>query len=624
MLIKKHPRVISNAALCFLLVSACTFDTTGLRERNNNNVNNNVNNVNNVVCGNDLRETGEVCDGVDLAGQTCVTRGFDGGALACAQDCGAFDTSACTGTGPVCGNGVVEVGEVCDGVNLEGNTCVSQGFVSGELACSVNCAAFDTTACQGQGPECGDGVREGIETCDGTDLGGETCQSQGFAAGALVCLAGCDGFDLSGCTQCGNGVINPGELCDGDALGTATCLNQGFTGGGVLACGAGCQVFDTSGCVSQSCGNNLVEAPEPCDGTNLNGQTCLGLGFLGGTLACNAGCTAFDTSGCTNCGNNTINAGEVCDGTALGGQTCVTQGFAGGTLTCNASCSGFVTTGCTQCGNNTINAPEVCDGTALGGRTCTWYGCRSGALQCLADCSAFNLAGCYDNHDEDGDGVDDNCDNCPTWANATQTDSDGDGLGDVCEVTGVGFTSFPYWTPFVVAPTGFSIFGGTWALAVDAMGGTAGTGGNYLHTDALTGAYAVETTFNYRAAGVVGENYAGVTLAGQVNSGGQLTAFFACTFERDFKQIQIWEWSAGVGYTPRGASTITTTATNAQWRKVVASVNTGVLVCSYLDETGAAGAVTYNASTGFATLNGRAGLRLYNETADFRSYIRYR
>ncbi|HEX3127669.1 MAG TPA: DNRLRE domain-containing protein [Thermoanaerobaculia bacterium] len=47
-----------------------------------------------------------------------------------------------------------------------------------------------------------------------------------------------------------------------------------------------------------SCGNGVKEAWEICDGSDLGGQTCTGLGFGGGTLACNANCT-FNTSSCT-------------------------------------------------------------------------------------------------------------------------------------------------------------------------------------------------------------------------------------------------------------------------------------------------------------------------------------
>jgi subtilisin-like proprotein convertase family protein len=52
------------------------------------------------VCGNNLREGAEVCDGTDLAGQTCVSQGFTGGTLACNGTCSAFVTTSCTaGTG---------------------------------------------------------------------------------------------------------------------------------------------------------------------------------------------------------------------------------------------------------------------------------------------------------------------------------------------------------------------------------------------------------------------------------------------------------------------------------------------------------------------------------------------
>jgi murein DD-endopeptidase MepM/ murein hydrolase activator NlpD len=62
----------------------------------------------------------------------------------------------------------------------------------------------------GNCPNCGDDVREDPETCDGTDLAGETCQSQGFEPGVLACNATCDGFDTSACILCGNDVCEPG------------------------------------------------------------------------------------------------------------------------------------------------------------------------------------------------------------------------------------------------------------------------------------------------------------------------------------------------------------------------------------------------------------------------------
>ena len=48
------------------------------------------------TCGNGQIEGVEQCDGADLGGQTCVTRGFNGGTLICNQLC-QFDTGLCSG-----------------------------------------------------------------------------------------------------------------------------------------------------------------------------------------------------------------------------------------------------------------------------------------------------------------------------------------------------------------------------------------------------------------------------------------------------------------------------------------------------------------------------------------------
>jgi len=64
---------------------------------------------------------------------------------------------------PLCGNGVIDPGEDCDGENLGGQTCVDLGQYGGTLACSASCAAFDTGNCTGF---CGDGVVNGPEACD--------------------------------------------------------------------------------------------------------------------------------------------------------------------------------------------------------------------------------------------------------------------------------------------------------------------------------------------------------------------------------------------------------------------------------------------------------------------------
>lgn len=51
-----------------------------------------------------------------------------------------------------------------------------------------------------------------------------------------------------GTAVCGNGVQEPGEQCDGSDLNGQTCQTQGYPSGGTLACSSTCS-FDTSGCV---------------------------------------------------------------------------------------------------------------------------------------------------------------------------------------------------------------------------------------------------------------------------------------------------------------------------------------------------------------------------------------
>ena len=148
-----------------------------------------------------------------------------------------------TGAPDTCGNGALDPGEVCDGVELDGQDCTSQGAGTGVLACAPNCLAFDTTSCNAG--VCGDGTIDATEACDGGNLGASTCASAGFDSGTLACDAAC-GLDTSSCGTCGNAVVDGDEECDGVAPQDCAALGLGA---GPVACTA-C-VTDTSGCVSE-------------------------------------------------------------------------------------------------------------------------------------------------------------------------------------------------------------------------------------------------------------------------------------------------------------------------------------------------------------------------------------
>jgi len=46
----------------------------------------------------------------------------------------------------ICGNGIIEGGEDCEGTNLNNKTCQSLGYSSGTLSCDISCS-FDTNQC---------------------------------------------------------------------------------------------------------------------------------------------------------------------------------------------------------------------------------------------------------------------------------------------------------------------------------------------------------------------------------------------------------------------------------------------------------------------------------------------
>lgn len=110
------------------------------------------------VCGNDVAEFAEQCDGVDLG------------------VCPVGPCTACACPAPVCGNDIVEAGEQCDGADL--------GV----------CALGPCNACVCPAPQCGNGVVEAGEECDGA--ADTACPGQ--CIGDCSCEQTCARGDLYG------------------------------------------------------------------------------------------------------------------------------------------------------------------------------------------------------------------------------------------------------------------------------------------------------------------------------------------------------------------------------------------------------------------------------------------
>ena len=287
--------------------------------------------------------------------------------------------------GSKCGNGVLELGEYCDGKQLGGASCNQHGFIGGTLGCSADCT-FDFSSCKPV--TCGNGQLDDNEACDGPLLGGATCQSETqLPSGTVECTSSCT-LDLTDCHRCGDGILQGNELCDGLALGQASCATAVQHAHGELRCSATCDALDVSGC--HTCGNHNLEGPEECDGPALGDATCQSAaGLPEGQLSCDSDCK-LDISGCHACGDGIVQGGEPCDGTQFGAVSTCQQaaGLAQGQLACTGQCA-IDTSQCFECGNGRVEAAEECDGDQVP-TSCAALGWQYGVVTCTADCRIDN------------------------------------------------------------------------------------------------------------------------------------------------------------------------------------------------------------------------------------------
>jgi hypothetical protein len=271
----------------------------------------------------------------------------------------------------VCGNGLIERGEVCDlgsnnGKCLAGSRCFNQCQGSEECA------------------ECGNGFVEGMEACDPPGVG--TC--------SLDCLSNrcgngsCEGprETVSTCavdcatTLCGNGLIDRGEVCDlgsnnGKCVAGSRCFNQ-------------CQGSEEC----TECGNGFVEGMEACDppGAGTCSLDCLSNRCGNGSCESPRETVSTCAVDCATpvCGNGSIERGEVCDlgsnnGKCVAGSRCFNQ------------CQGSEE--CTECGNGFVEGMEACDPPGAGtcSLDCLSNRCGNGSCEspretvstCAVDCA---------------------------------------------------------------------------------------------------------------------------------------------------------------------------------------------------------------------------------------------
>ena len=192
------------------------------------------------MCGNGVKEGSEKCDGPDCPtscddDDPCTMDIPVGSAAKCTAECTHKPiTSPAPGDGccpprananndsdckPVCGNDVKEQGETCDGATCtmncnDNNKCTNDHTVGSAASCDVECANDPIVPC------CGNGKRESGETCDGADCKKSCtttrqCMRSVPVGSAANCDADCREEAQVPC--CGNGDTEFGETCDGDA-----------------------------------------------------------------------------------------------------------------------------------------------------------------------------------------------------------------------------------------------------------------------------------------------------------------------------------------------------------------------------------------------------------------------
>jgi hypothetical protein len=126
--------------------------------------------------------------------------------------------------GPVCGDGVIDLSEECDGNNLGGATCVGEGFSGGTLGCTPACT-LDTSACSnaGEGAPCTfdndcpvDFACVDDQCFDGSE--GDPC----------VFDSDCGGGNYCDTDQCWDGTVGDACLSDGDCLSDICLIAENF------------------------------------------------------------------------------------------------------------------------------------------------------------------------------------------------------------------------------------------------------------------------------------------------------------------------------------------------------------------------------------------------------------
>ncbi|MBK8995100.1 MAG: Ig-like domain-containing protein [Myxococcales bacterium] len=335
---------------------------------------------------------------------------------------------------------------------------------------AFSCAESESSS-TGTG-SCGDGKRAVTEICEGTDLGGNSCVTEGFAAGQLKCSAAC-GLDTSGC--CNNVCVNVGDTtCEGNVVMKCAELASGCrtwikdddcaatgktcsaTGGGAVCKSSSCQDACTTVSATQ-CNGTAIEScatgPDGCKAWAKSsdcadqGQSC---DDSSGAAQCSGSCVDACKAGELQCSGNVLRECAAQSGGCLGWVTktdCAASGgvcsTASGTAACDSSCPAkCAKEGLQICSNNAI---QTCTKGTNGcldlvkTQDCGSLLCKLGAGGtakcegvCNSPCPTLNAKQCNANVVEECQAT---TGGCQEWKITTTCP-----LGQACDATGGTFS----------------------------------------------------------------------------------------------------------------------------------------------------------------------------------------
>jgi hypothetical protein len=287
------------------------------------------------------------------------------------------ESSSSTGPAPMCGDGMIDAGEACDGADLGGEDCMSQGFVGGRLACLGDCSGLDSTGCMAGGGDCC--AAHMATGCDDAGCEGVIC---GFDA--YCCDIEWDGI-------CANEAIaNPacvdvGPCCPDEHIG-------GATGPAVASGNTGADDDDIDASCGGSGGNDrVILFTAPADGSytfDTYGSS------YDSKLSLHLDCAS--EVACNDDAGGGLQSQVQLDMTAGQHVMVVVDGYDGNTGDWVLNVT-LVPEMPPVCGDAVVAAPEICDGANLNGQTCLFQGFPGGGvLACAGDCLTFDATGCID------------------------------------------------------------------------------------------------------------------------------------------------------------------------------------------------------------------------------------